>query len=385
MKIGNTRIAALFAALVLLLPATGYGYELMPTLSIGLGESYNDNIYLTHSDRKGDFVTSITPGIDLSLKSLNTEIVLGYHPGFNYYASHSDRNNVSQALNAGAIFRLSERLTVSLKDNFVKSEENRDIRTVYLGSLSQNIKREINVLSGDVAYKISQRLTSTLTGSYSDTTTSGSGSSVGDVKSYYGGIMFAYTLTERTSLNLNYKHNIFDYKNSSDATSDDYTAGITYKLSDTMTLTANGGVSRTKIEDSGRTSTGFTGGATITKRFERSDIALAYNRGVAPNIDNNDTTTTQIFSLKYNRRMSELLTAGLNAFYSINKSAIGSSTDTRETGAGANFSYMLSKDLSLVLSYNYINHDDRISNLQDYRNHIAMLAIRYTYGKKLEY
>lgn len=385
MNIRQTALAVCFAATALLLPVQGYSYELAPTLSIGLSGSYNDNIYLTNTDRKSDFITSITPGLDLSLKSSRTEIVLGYHPGFNYYASHSDKNNVSHAANAGAILKLSERLTVSVKDTYVKSEQNQDIRTVYAGSLSQNIKREVNTLSGDIAYKISDRLTSTLNGSYSDIQTNGSSSSTGDLKSYYGGLSLSYMLSQRTTLSANYKHSIFDYKSNSDTTSDDYTAGIMYKLSETMTLSANGGVSRIKQDDSGRTSTGFTGGASLTKRFERSDIILAYSRGLSPNIDNDDTTKTETFSLKYNRRMTELLTAGLNAFYAIHKSAVASSTDTRELGAGASFTYKLSRDISLLLSYNYIKHDDKISSSQDYRNHIAMLGIRYAYGKKLEY
>jgi hypothetical protein len=366
-----------------LLPAAGFSYEFSPTLSIGLTEKYNDNIYLTNENRKSDFITTISPGIDLSYKSMRTELMLGYHPGFNYYASHSDRNNVSHALNFGALVKFSERLTLSVKDSFIKSEDSQDIRTVYEGSLQRNIKRQINSLSGDLAYKISPRLTSTLSGGYSDTRTSGSSSSTGDLKSYSAGLSLSYLLSERTSINANYRRSEYDYVSNDDSSSDAYTLGISYKLSETMTLAANGGVSRTKYDDNtGRSSTGFTGGASLTKRFERSDFALAYNQGIMPNIENNDTTKTRSLSLRYNRRITELLTGGLNVFYSIHESASGRSTDTREAGGGINFSYMLSKAAYIVLDYNYIKHDDKITNLNDYRNHMVMLTFRYSYGMK---
>ncbi|MBN2654272.1 MAG: outer membrane beta-barrel protein [Nitrospirae bacterium] len=383
MKIRRILLAAIFTVTGMLLPAAGFSYEFSPTLSIGLTGKYSDNIYLTNSDRKSDFITTISPGIDLSYKSMKTEVLLGYHPGFNYYASHSDKNYVSHALNFGALVKFSERLTLSVRDSFIKSEENQDIRTVYEGSLNQNVKRQINSLSGELGYKISPRLTSTLSGGYSDTKTSGSASETGNFESYFGGLSLSYMLSERTSVSANYKHTVFDYTSNDDSSSDAYTLGISYKLSETMTMALNGGISRTEYDDSGKSSTGFTGGASLTKRFERSNFVLAYNQGIMPNIENNDTTKTSTFSLKYSRRMTELLTAGANAFYAVHKSASGNNTDTREAGAGVSFSYMLSKAASLVLGYSYIKHDDKLTDMNDYRNHIAMLTFRYAYGMKM--
>ena len=55
-------------ALLLLLPAVGwtdYRVEMIPRIS--LSEVYDDNINLDSTDEKSDYITTLSPGIDLRI------------------------------------------------------------------------------------------------------------------------------------------------------------------------------------------------------------------------------------------------------------------------------------------------------------------------------
>ena len=100
------RYTVLMIFLLLFFPVKAVmAYEYTLGVSLSLSEEYNDNIFLEHSDRKSDFITYLSPGIDFSLKSINSELRLGYYPVFSYYNSHNKLN--STAMQRDRITRLA--------------------------------------------------------------------------------------------------------------------------------------------------------------------------------------------------------------------------------------------------------------------------------------
>ncbi len=68
-------------------------YEFHPYISLQ-GE-YNDNIYLTQDNTKGDFITTVYPGLKYKAKGAGYNFELDYKLGLNFYASESQNNYIS--------------------------------------------------------------------------------------------------------------------------------------------------------------------------------------------------------------------------------------------------------------------------------------------------
>lgn len=65
------------------------------TPSITLREEYNDNIFLTHTDKKDDFITSISPSLHIGYTASILTLSLDYGLDIRLYAKNSDENLTS--------------------------------------------------------------------------------------------------------------------------------------------------------------------------------------------------------------------------------------------------------------------------------------------------
>jgi hypothetical protein len=65
------------------------------TPSISLREEYNDNIFLTPTDKEGDFITSIFPSINVSSETDFLKLSLDYGLDIKLYLHNSDQNETS--------------------------------------------------------------------------------------------------------------------------------------------------------------------------------------------------------------------------------------------------------------------------------------------------
>jgi hypothetical protein len=360
--------------------AMAYEYNLEPSLS--LTGQYNDNIFLRHSDRIGDFITYASPGIAFSVKSLNTELKLGYSPTFSFYRSHDELNDTGHNFAANGTFTLSDRLIFVLTDTFVKSSDIRDLRDIPdLGPITQRAETTFHNLTGNASYKLTNNLFSTLGLSYSDADTEGIGFS--KVKTYSGNMALAYNSSEKTTLSANAGYIKYNYNPGSDATGQDYTLGVTHKLSPTVTISVNGGVIITKIEDNGTSDVNFKGGVDIKKIFETGEADLSYKHTIISGIESNSPVRDQIVSFRLLMPVSKKWTPSVSAFYSDYKSVGTTKTDRNEAGFNTDLMYSFSPEVNLTLSYRYINSNDKIDNKAAYYNNIVFLTFRLSYSRRL--
>ena len=364
---------------------TVFAYEYTPELSLSLSEEYNDNIFLAHTDRVDDFVTYITPGIGLSIKSVNSELRLAYSPTFSYYKSNEDLNETSHRFMANGNFTLSNRLSLTLMDSFVKSSEISDIRAISdVGPITKRSELTYNIVSGNISYKLRENLTYRLGVSYFYTDYKVPGST--EVKAYSGNMGLDYRLSEKTTLSANAAYTKFDYRPESDATGQDYTLGVSYKLTPTFTIGLTGGATITKIEDTGESDTGFIGGATLTKKFEKGQAVLSYWQSVIAGTQTGVPTKDQTVSLSLTRTLTNKWTGSLSASYSNYKSIETNDVDTDETlftaGLTYNFTPWANLRPNLTLSYSYVDSDDKITNTGDYYNNIVFLTLSLSYSRR---
>jgi len=375
------RYIVLMIFLLLFFPVKAVmAYEYTLGVSLSLSEEYNDNIFLEHSDRKSDFITYLSPGLDFSLKSINSELRLGYSPAFSYYSSHNELNSTAHRFTANGIFKLSERLSFTLTDTFVKSSELRDIRTVPdIGPITERIERTLHTIGGSISHSLRDNLSCTLGASYSDAKEPG----FSEVKSYSGNMGLNYRRSERTTLSANARYVKYDYNLASDATGQDYTLGVTYRITPTLTVRATGGATNTKIEDTGGSDTGFVGGVDFTKTFEKGEAALSYRQSVIAGVENAEPLRTQTASLSLRRPITNKIAAAVSASYSKFESVKRTNVDTDEISFGADLTYNLRPWAGLALSYSYVNSDDKLIDRGGYYNHIILLTLRLSYSRRL--
>ncbi|MEW6067971.1 MAG: hypothetical protein AB1610_06745 [Nitrospirota bacterium] len=291
-------------------------------------------------------------------------------------------NSTSHRFTANGSFTLSEKLTLTLTDTYLKTSEIEDIREIPdIGPITQRYDMTMHSVSGNISYRFTGRLTYTLGASYSETYSEDE--DFDEVTTYSGNTGFTYRYSERTTLSINAVYSRTDYSTSSDATGQNYSLGITYILSPTLTAALTGGVAVTEIEDTDETSTDFSGGVDITKTFERGSATLSYRQTVIPSIETGTPVRSQTVRLYLIRPLLERWIASVSGSYSNFKSINADDIDRDEIRFDTNLTYNFRQWASLVLSYSYVDSNDKTSDEDDYYNHIVLLSIRLSHSKRL--
>jgi hypothetical protein len=370
-----------FLALSLASPHPVMAFQYAADLYLTLSEEYNDNIFLDRDDEVDDFITRVSPGIDLSLQGERSELRVFYAPSFNFYAKESDLNNTSHSARLTGRYTASERTDFTLLGSYLKTSDINDLRDVAdVGPIETQTERTIYSIRGDVTHKLTSALSLALGASYSS---SDSEDPVDDnVKTTSGRAGLRYTLSAATSLSADASYSKYNYERDSDSTSQIYTVGVNHKVSPTFTVGLTGGVVFVKDEDTGDTDSGFNGGVTLEKTFEKGSANLSFTQSVTPSADTGETVQYQTVRLSLTRRFGERLGGAAYAAYTKYKSLEGDETDADTAFAGASLSYIFTPWASLSLTYAYINYNDKIDSVNDYTNNIVLLALRLSYSTK---
>jgi len=98
-----------------------YSFELVPRISVS--QVYDDNIYLDNINEKSDYLTTVSPGINLTISSLNNSLSLDYAPTWVRYNKYDENDTVRQAGTLGFWQNMAEHLRFDLTDTYLKSEE----------------------------------------------------------------------------------------------------------------------------------------------------------------------------------------------------------------------------------------------------------------------
>lgn len=92
-------------------------------LAAVLKEEYSSNLNLTDTDRKDDFITTVSPGVRYVRKDGPADVDLTYIPGYNIYAKNSDLNYWSHFGTLNSAYRLDPRWTIRLRDILVRTDD----------------------------------------------------------------------------------------------------------------------------------------------------------------------------------------------------------------------------------------------------------------------
>jgi hypothetical protein len=98
-----------------------YTFDVTP--SVAVSTTYDDNIYLTDAGREADFITALSPAIDMSLSSVKSILNIEYSPTWVWYGKNDQHNTVRQSASAAFSRNITERLAFDIADSYTKSEE----------------------------------------------------------------------------------------------------------------------------------------------------------------------------------------------------------------------------------------------------------------------
>jgi hypothetical protein len=113
-----------FLLLLLFPPQTSfaqYRIELIPSVSVG--ELFDDNIYLDSTNEKSDYITEVSPGLNLKVLSEHSRLELAYAPTFVWYADEDENNTVRHLGNVTYGQELSQHWRLDLTERYLRSEE----------------------------------------------------------------------------------------------------------------------------------------------------------------------------------------------------------------------------------------------------------------------
>jgi len=386
--------------------AGGQRWTLTPTLT--LSQAYTDNFRLSSANKQEDWISSVSPGIDLAVNEQTRGLFLSYSPSANFYQTHTQSNYLAHQGRLNGWSHLSGSTQLTIYDAFLRTEEPQTEATPdeelasQLGlqpDLTRRSSRQAywqNTLGLSLAHRISPSRDLRLSYTFAvlnnddpevqDNTrhspglscshqfdgknraglgldyTRGEFSGASDTFSQYRpSLSYTHGFTQNLDGNLNYTHTIQDYSGKTP----DYriyhpTVGFSWRLAEDVPLSLNIGYFL-QDRDSGDDKDGLTIGGDIGHgwRTRRSSLRISANSGYdqsffgAENLGFN--TFYQVMALG-THELSRFSSASFNA--SFRESDFVNDTSGRKdqalsAGMDFNFSFVKVKWLRAGLSYRY--------------------------------
>jgi hypothetical protein len=96
-------------------------YELTPAISVS--ETYDDNIYLDEANEIDDYITAVTPSLELDVQSEQTAFSFSYAPSFVFYDENTEADTTRHSGSLSWDQDLTQHMRFYVTDTYYKSEE----------------------------------------------------------------------------------------------------------------------------------------------------------------------------------------------------------------------------------------------------------------------
>ena len=98
--------------------------KIKPYMSVK--QEYTDNLNLTATHEKEDFITTIEPGVAFSNQGKKFSADLNYVLGANFYSQYDNLNYISHNASLNARYRATHRTSIDLREYFIRSDNPRE-------------------------------------------------------------------------------------------------------------------------------------------------------------------------------------------------------------------------------------------------------------------
>ena len=346
--------------------------ELKLTPSLTMTQAYNDNVYFSAADRKGDWSSKVSPGLELTHKTERLNASLTARLDGIYYLDQHHLNTVDQFYRGDFRYALNSMLALGAEAGYSRdSEAWRDIEktgSVFPAALDR--QRYHYGVSGE--WRPSERYLMTFLSNYQDDRYDNPAYS--DLKYYSTGINSEYNLNPITKGRLSLGYSRFA---AGSTVMDNYagTMGISREISNLWSILVDAGVSYSQSRYDVLSLTMIPGGLVLTPQQQTNDewgpmgkvtLALKHEKtngsitlssSVMPFSGTSTAVNRTNLSLDLNHKLTYELSGLFRMDYFINKSDQGEfsgiQVDEKAVHVVIGPRYHFSKDVYFLASYTY--------------------------------
>lgn len=338
-------------------------FTLTPTLS--LAEEYDDNVLLTPTNRQADFVTTVIPGLRLTLRDQPWTVTTGASVRGVYYARQPELNTSTDngQANVAIEYRPTPRFTASLVDTLVRSLDPGEVDPA-TGIITGRFPSTRNTVTPALGYQLDPLTHIRL--SYSFSILRSDSPLAEESDTHEGGLLVRRQFTPRTSGIL--RHTFSRLQGEDGPAQDAHlpAVGIAHALSPTIQVSAEAGPLWRERPD-GSTELTAGGRGQYDQEFPWGRLSIAYDRSARVAGVRGEGVTSQ------NLRATLLLRAGRTATMELESGVrttreLQAAVDFLVYNAGIRLDYQILRWLSINAGYRYQRQDDRAGPLDLERN-----------------
>jgi hypothetical protein len=382
--------------------AIGDEFKLIP--SISLKEEYNDNLFFTERDKEKDFITTISPGLELSNKTERLDLNLLAQLNKLIYGKNDELNKLEQNYRGRIRYSFHPKLNLSANAGFTRDyRPDRDIEIT--GLVTKAIRRDKINFAGGAEYIYSEKTRGNLSYNFEKADYERDPEFV-DTKAHELNIGLIHDLSQHLPstigrANLGYAR----YEFSETLINYYYgTIGMGRALSEKWNLIADLGLSYTRSEfdvyyyliyptiyykeKKEKDGLGLVSQATLsyrgekTKRGEKTTLDLSLAHRLMPASGTVGATKRTAFTFDFGHRLTYELLLRLSAGYYINRAKRGEfgieEMDERTFRINPRLRYEFTKDIALEAYYSFTYLRDKDDDTKAKRNlFMVNLIIQY--------
>ncbi len=379
--------------------ARGDEFRLVP--SIAAREEYNSNVFVSSIDKRTDFVTTISPGIEVVKRNERLDTSARIRLDSINYTDNRDFNATAQTYNGSIRYRIMPNFGLGAEAGYlIDSSPDSDLLTT--GLVTSTLRRERANASLSTDYQFTELTALSLSYAYMK---DASEKKYSDIMSHdiNAGLMqdfSKYIPALKGLLNFGYsQYDIAGFRTESMMS----TLGASRNFSEIWGVNVIGGARYTKSEfpvlrlqevaptlfqmveetkaDDGW---GWVAQASVTYKGERENGDLTYSRDVKPASGQRTAMERNSLAMNLRYKVTHEFSFSLNASYFTNKSGqLASSTnaiDTQSFMINPRLRYEFSRDTAVEATYDYTMVDDLIAGKQAERHRVSVrLSIQHAF------
>ena len=355
--------AVIVLVMLTVAPAAVMGQELKLTPSLAVKEEYNDNIFLATGNSVNDFITTLTPALDLSSRTERRDTDLSGGINWLEYAKYSGSDAVDYFVNGTGAFQIDPRLAISGGASFIQNSRPDQLDPVT--GLSINSRSRVQNYQAGGSYMATEKSKISLSYGYSQQDYNVSGYI--NSWQHQATADLSYTLAPQTSLEtaFNFNRQLTDISKV-----DNYSAtlGLAYKFKELWTLSVKAGGIYTNsdllvggVDDISTGDWGWVGNLSFIYSGEKLNGTVSFNRNVSPAAGMTGSTESTGGSLTLGNKFTYELSGAINFGYYYNKSNEGQfsvqAIDEKTLELNCLLHYDFNKDLALEANYHHLDID----------------------------
>jgi len=261
---------------LLMSPLERRDLNLMPTIAIS--EEFNDNISLNNARKQYDFITGFTPGIMALVNRPRFQAAAGFTNTAELFARGNSANDAfaQQNLIVGMVWEPTPLVTFTLADIFLRDQS----PSATAGGFALNGQGGLgNLLNPALGWQLGSQTRLDLGAIYSILRFDGRGSGIeSDTYGFTSNLSHAFTPRFAGIAGYNFTYLDLRSGHGDNATSHNPTLGFSFRVTPTLTVTADGGPAFTHLGDEDFITPAFNAG--FSQRFSFGSLVAYYSRAI---------------------------------------------------------------------------------------------------------